>query len=168
MKNKKDFPLIIALSIPALTFAWIVLNTYLPILFVHPHTNFLFFRGNENSIDKYSFQGGQLVEQYRKYPNGDYQYYEPKIFIHDVKRNKTREIFIEEARRLNLNNQRKSPDGFEVAYGSGFYESPFFSGQEGQYLKKQNYAQKLNIDQKGISNRDVYRDFRFLGWIMGE
>ena len=83
------------------------------------------------------------------------------------KKNEAKEISFADAQNLDLDSNVKSPDDFEVVYGSrgdGFF--PFFWGggtdYNARYLKGHNVSKKLNLQLNGGS---YYNNFRFIGWI---
>jgi hypothetical protein len=121
--------------------------------------------------DQYSVQNRKLVRNEIQRPEN--QIYQPprevKLYIHDVAKNESKEISFEEAQNLNLDSNTKSPDGFEVVYGSrGEGLFPFFFLSERDYntlyLKGRNVSKKLNLQLSG-SYYNYYDNFRFLGWI---
>lgn len=168
---KKNITLVVGVSIPILMILFVAGSIYLPGLFVQPKFNFLYVSGNDYyyyNQYQYSVQNGKLVRSERQRPEG--QTYPPerevKLYIHDVAKNESREISFEEAQNLNLDSNTKSPDKFEVVYGSrgdGFF--PFFFWSERdyntQYLKGHNVSKKLNLQLSG----SYYNNFRFIGWI---
>jgi len=172
---KKNITLILGISIPILMILFVAGSIYLPELFIKPHFNFLYVSGDDsyyyyNSGYQYSVQNDKLVKNEIKQPEN--QNYNPprvesKLYIYDVAKNEAKEISFTEAQNLNLDSSVKSPDDFEVVYGSrdsGFF--PFFWGggtdYNARYLSGHNVSKKLNLQLNGSS---YYNNFRFIGWI---
>lgn len=170
---KKNITLVLGISIPILMIVFVAGSIYLPGLFIKPHFNFLYASGDDYyyySQQRYSVQNGRLVKNEIEQPEN--QTYnspqgESKLYFYDVMKNKSREISFEEAQNLTLDSNIKSPDDFEVVYGSrgdGFF--PFFWGggvdYTTRYLKGRAVNKKLNLLLNGSS---YYYNFRFLGWI---
>jgi len=175
---KKNITLIVGISIPILMILFVAGSIYLPGLFIQPKFNFLYVSGDDYyyyNQYQYSVQNGKLVRREVQRPKN--QIYQPlqevqevKLYIYDVAKNESKEISFEEAQNLNLDSNTKSPDGFEVVYGSrgdGFlpFFFPFFFLSERDYntlyLKGHNVNKKLNLQLSG----SYYNNFRFIGWI---
>jgi hypothetical protein len=67
---------------------------------------------------------------------------ESKLYIYDVTKNEAKEISFTETQHLNLDSSVKSPDDFEVVYGSrvdGFFPLLFWSERDynSRYLSGQ-------------------------------
>ena len=95
--------------------------------------------------------------------------YTDRIFLHDTKKNESREITIEEAKTLTLNSLLTSPDGVTVSgnYSNGSDFSPFGGSRSsfGYYLTKGRSQSNLNL----INNADQYYrqdNFQFIGWVL--
>lgn len=170
MEIKKNLSLILGISIPILMILFVAGSIYLPGIFIQPHFNFLYVNRDDYYYgQQYAVQNGRLVKNEIKQPeNGNYNppRGEPKLFIHDVVKNESKEVSFEEAQKLDLDSNIKSPDGFEVVYGSrGGAIFPFFfypgTDYNSRYLKGRNVSKKLNIQL----SESYYYNFRFLGWI---
>ena len=171
---KKNITLVIGISIPILMILFVAGSIYLPGLFIKPHFNFLYVSGDDsyyyNNGQQYSIQNDKLIKNEIKQPeNSNYTppRVESKLYLYDVTKNESKEISFSEAQNLNLDSNLKSPDDFEVVYGSrdsGFF--PFFWGggtdYNARYLKGHNVSKKLNLQLNGSS---YYNNFRFIGWI---
>jgi hypothetical protein len=168
---KKNTTMIVGISIPILMILFVAGSIYLPELFVQPKFNFLYVIGDDYyyyNQYQYSVQNGKLVGSEIQRPEN--QIYQPprevKLYIYDVAKNESKEISFEEAKNLNLDSNTKSPDGFEVVYGSrgeGFFPFFFWSERDDntRYLKGHNVSKKLNLQLSG----PYYTNFRFIGWI---
>lgn len=169
---KKNITLIIGVSIPILMILFVAGSIYLPGLFIKPQFSFLYASGDNYYYgqQQYSVQDGMIVKNEIKPPE-DNTYNPPreetKLYIYDVVKNESRKVSFEEVQTLNLDSNQKSPDGFEVVYGShgdGFF--PFFFWSETdyttRYLKGNNVSKKINLQLNGSH---YYNNFRFLGWI---
>lgn len=169
MGSKKNISLIVGIAIPILMIVLIAVSIYLPSLFAPaPQFNFIYVtEDNYGQNFQFAVENGVLVKREVKYP----EHYTPKdarLFIHDVMKNTDQEITFEDAQKLKLDSLLKSPDGYEVVYGSsdyGFF--PFFYGgsdYNAMYLKGHNTSKKLDL-QSSTDGRYYYRNRRFLGWI---
>ncbi|PIW67536.1 MAG: hypothetical protein CO036_02520 [Candidatus Omnitrophica bacterium CG_4_9_14_0_2_um_filter_43_12] len=170
MSSKKNISLIIGIAIPIFMIFLIAISIYLPSLFAPaPQFNFLYVTEDSYGQNRqYGVENGVLVKYEVKYP----EHYTPRaarLFIHDVSRNTNQEVSFEEAQKLKLDANVKSPDGYEVVYGSsgyGFFPF-FFSGgynYNTMYLKGHNASKKLELESSN-DGRYYYRNRRFLGWI---
>ena len=170
MGSKKNISLMFGIAIPIFMIILIAASICLPSLFAPaPQFNFLYvIEDNYGQNFQYGVENGMLVKHEVKYP----EHYTPKdarLFIHSVLRNTDQEVSFEEVQKLKLDSRLKSPDGYEVVYGSreyGFFPF-FFSGgydYNAMYLKGHNTSRKLEL-QFSNNGRYYYRDRRFLGWI---
>lgn len=165
---EKNIPLILGLSIPILMILFVAGSIYLAGLFVQPKFNFLYATGNDYYYGRYySVQDSRLIKNEVEYPG----YYkgnrtEPRLFIHDVVKNQSKEISFEEAQNLTLNSNSQSPDGFEIDCGRR-PQSIFFIIIDSshdcstRFIKGHNASKKLNLQLSGN-----YYSFQFLGWII--
>ena len=178
MKTKRNISLIIGLAIPLVMIVLVAASIYLPGLFApSPRFNFLYVLGDDYyQGQQYVVEKGKLIKREVKYPEHYTPYYPytpgvARLFVHDVVRNESREISFEDAQQLSLNANIKSPDGFEVVYGSsgdGIFPLFFFHDTDYStvYIKGHNASRKLNL-QAGTTGGYYYyyNRFRFLGWI---
>ncbi len=171
MGSKKNISLIIGIAIPIFMIFLIAISIYLPSLFAPaPQFNFLYaIEDSYGQNGRYGVENGVLVKYEVKYPKPYMpEHYTPRaarLFIHDVSKNTDQEVLFEEAQKLKLDANVKSPDGYRVVDGSrdyGFF--PLFSGRHDytMYLKGHNTSKKLELE----SSNDYYsRNRHFLGWI---
>ena len=172
---KKNITLVLGISIPILMILLVAGSIYLPGLFIKPHFNFLYVSVddsyyNYNNGQQYSVQNDKLVKNEIKQPeNPNYNppQGESKLYLYNVTKNESEEVSFSDAQNLNLDSNIKSPDDFEVVYGSrGDSFFPFFWGSgtdyNARYLTGHNVSRKLNLQLNGSS---YYNNFRFLGWI---
>ena len=169
-EKRKNIPLIVALSIPVLMIVLIAISIYVPALFIKPTVNFVYSTGGDYCYqNRYSVKSGKIVENEIKKPednNSCRNYREARLFYYDVQHNMSREISMDEAVKLAVDDSIKSTDGFEVVSGSGSSDIFFFSGSSyyDKYLKKGAYNRRLNI----VGPTSSYYDFKFIGWVKGE
>mgnify|MGYP001613554980 CR=1 FL=1 len=187
---KKNFAILLAFLLPILLITVVALSTYLPSLFISTDYNFVYASCTdgrdyypyycENYLQKrYSVKDNKLVltpvdltQDSNKDGVADFkQNYTARIFLHDTKKNESREITLAEAEALNLNNLLTSPDGVTVSsnygYSGGVDFFPFGGGRSsyGYYLVKGKGKSKLNL----INNSDQYyyqNNFQFIGWVL--
>lgn len=171
MDVEKNIPLILGLSIPILMILFVAGSIYLPGLFVQPvqpKFNFLYAIGNDYYYGRhYSVQNSRLIKNEVEYP----EYYkgnrtEPRLYIHDVVKNESKEISFEEAQNLTLNSNFQSPDGFEIdcerrAQVIFFIFIDSSRDCSTRFIKGHNASKKLNLQLSG----NYYR-FQLLGWII--
>ena len=190
---KKNFAVLLAFVLPILLIVIVALSTYLPSLFLSTHYNFIYTACTDDSYNyypyycnnylqkRYSVVNSKLIESSVDLTvdsnkdgipdfNGKYI---SRIFLHDTKKNESREITLEEARLLTLNNLLTSPDGVTVSSnysynGGGDFFFLFGGGGRssyGYYLTKGKSKSKLNL----INSSDQYyyqNNFQFLGWVL--
>src|SRR3989344_4964180 len=137
---KKNFAIVLAFALPIVLIAIVALSTYLPSLFISTDYNFVYTSCTdgreyyypyycENYLQKrYSVVENKLVantvdltQDSNKDGVADFkQNYTARIFLHDTKKNESREITLEEAKLLTLNNLLTSPDGVTVSANSNY------------------------------------------------
>lgn len=171
--NKRNLPLIIALSIPFLMIVLVAAFIYLPGSGQKPQHNFLYATGNNYAYgyeNLYAVRNGQLEEN--TFPQPDPNFPKPiypkpgdvQLYIYDVASGQSTEITFEQAKQLQLDPSNMSPDGFEVVSGN-FNGGLFFGGagdSNHQYLRGHNRSRQLNLKLSGPYS---YSNFQFLGWI---
>jgi len=189
---KKNFAILLAFILPILLIIIVALSTYLPSLFISTSYNFIYTSCTDgknyhypyycdNYLQKrYSVVNNKLVinsidptqdSDNNKIPDIN-ENYTARIFLHDTKKNESREITMDEAQMLTLNNLLTSPDGLTVSSnynytgGGDFF---FFGGggysSYGYYLTKGKNKKKINL----INSTDQYyyqNNFQFLGWVL--
>lgn len=174
MTTKKNVSLIMGIAIPICMIVLVAASIYLPGVFSPPPKfNFLYVM-NEDYYEsqQYFVENGILVKREVTYPNAPRGTPSvARLFVHDVAKNESKEISFEGALKLHLDPNVKSPDGFEVVYGSrgaGIFPL-FFSSSEDYntlYIKGHHANRKLNMPSRGTGRYSYYDGrFRFLGWI---
>ncbi len=185
---KKNIIVILAFLLPITLIIVVALSAYIPSLFVSTDYNFIYSSCNIPS-DYYPYQCDNYLQNRFSVvnnklvvnpidPNQDSdkdgvrdikENYNARIFLHNTEKNESREITIEEAQNLSLNNLLTSPDGITVStyYDRGADFFPFFGSNSsyGHYLIKGNGKSKLNL----INHDDRYyyrNNFQFIGWIL--
>lgn len=184
---KKNFAIVLAFVLPIALIAIIALSTYFPSLFLSTNYNFVYssctdgtnyypYYCNNYLQKRYSVVNGKIVvnsidpaQDSDKDGVPDInENYTARIFLHDTKKNESREITLEEAQSLSLNGLLTSPDGVTVSsnYDRGADFFFLFDGGSsyGYYLTKGKSRSKLNL----INNDDRYyyrNNFQFIGWV---
>jgi hypothetical protein len=161
MKIRNNESLIIGVSIPILMIVLTILSIYLPTLFAPvPKYNFIYVIGDNLYSKQYDVEKGVIV----KYKVKKYARMTPKdaqLFIYDVSGNIDQEVSFEDTQQLKLDTRTKSPDGYEVTFGSnknGKYDYNTL------YLKGHGTCKRLEL-QSTTDNKYNYRNLRFMGWI---
>jgi hypothetical protein len=187
---KKNFAILLAFILPIGFIAVVVLSTYLPSLFLSTSYNFIYtsctdgtnyyYSHNCNNYlqKRYAVVGNKLVannvdptldSDNDKIPDIN-ENYPARIFLHDTKKNESREITFEDAQVLTLNNLLTSPDGVTVSShydrsGGDFFIFDGGSSSYGHYLTKGSSRSKINL----INSTDQYyyrNNFQFIGWVL--
>ena len=167
MDVKNNIPLILGLSIPVLMILFVAASIYLPGLFIQPKFNFLYATGEDSYYnDYYSVENGRLIKHEIGYPKYSTSPTEPRLYIHDVAKNESKEVSFNEAQKFALNPSSQSPDGFEIECGSRTYGMFLIFIDSGgdcstRFIKGHNTSKKLNIQLPG----NYYYRFQFLGWV---
>lgn len=187
---KRNFAILLAFVLPILLIIIVVLSTYLPSLFVSTDYNFIYtsctdsrnysfpYYCNDYLQQRHSVVGGKLVvnpvditRDSNKDEVPDFgANYTARIFLHDTKKNESREITLEEAQMLTLNSLLTSPDGVTVSSNYSYGGGDFFifgggHSSYGYYLTEGKSRSRLNL----INNTDRYyyqNNFQFLGWVL--
>jgi len=174
--------------LPVTLVAAVALSVYVPSLFLSTKYNFVYSSCTDN-INHYSYQCGRYLQKrysvagnrlivntadpYQDLNNkgvpDNSENYTVRIFLHDTKKNESREITLEEAQSLTLDGLLTSPDGVVVSgnYNNGGNFFFLFSGggaSYDHYLTKGKVRYKLNL----INLDDSYyqSNFKFIGWVL--
>jgi len=185
---KKNFALLLAFILPVILIVIVALSTYLPSLFLSTNYNFV-YSSCTNGTNYYSYRCDNYLQ--KRYsvvdsklvindidPTQDSdnngtpdinENYTARIFLHDTKKNESREITLEEAQTLTFNSLITSPDGVTVSssYDRGADFFLIFDGGStyGYYLTKGKSKSKLNLINS--NERYYYRNnFQFIGWVL--
>jgi hypothetical protein len=186
---KNNFAMVVAFSLPVLLIVAIALSTYLPALFISTDYNFVYSSCTDGTNNYYSYRCDNYLQQRYSVVNGQLvvndvdpaldsdndgipdakEGYTARLFLHDTQSNQTKEITLEEAQSLTLNELITSPDGVSVSshYDRGADFFFVFNGGStyGYYLVKGNTKSKLNLINE--NSRNYYRDnFQFIGWVL--
>ena len=170
--KRQNISLIIGLSIPVAMILFVAIAINGPRWFsnVEPATvNFLYVTGQQDPYVAYSVKAGRLAVTDNTPENmtGQVQY-PTHFFIHDVTVNKSREIQLDEAKRLFLDGGVRSPDGFSISDGRrrGWFIFGYGRYNGDRYLVKESYSEKLDLEMDSGSN-NYYWNYRFIGWVTG-
>lgn len=187
---KKNFILLLAFLLPILLIAIVALSAYVPSLFISTNYNFIYTACTDgNNYYRYScdtylqkryvvvdsklvVNAVDITQDLNKDGVPDFKEgYTDRIFLHDTKNNQSREITLDEAKTLTLNNLLTSPDGVTVSGkynrngGSDFFIFGGGSSSYNYYLVKGNSSSKINL----INSTDRYyyqNNFQFVGWVL--
>lgn len=185
---KKNFAIVLAFMLPVVLIAIVALSTYLPSLFLSTNYNFVYssctddrnyYRCNNYLQKRYSVANNKLVvndiDPAQDSDNNGIpdinENYTARIFLHETKKNESREITLEEAQTLSLNGLLTSPDGVTVSshydrgVGDFFFIFDGGSSSYDYYLTKGKSKDKLNLINR--DDRYYYGDnFQFIGWVL--
>ncbi len=169
---RKNITFILGISIPIAMILLIAASIYIPGLLIQPKFNFLYTIDDNypyNGQQMYSVVNSKLINNEIEL-SGIRDYNPPrnksKLFVYGVTNNIGQEVSFEQALKLNLDPNLKSPDGFEIVNGSqggGGFPFFFYPGTDynTKYLKGHNVSKKINVQSSELN----YFTFRFVGWI---
>lgn len=170
--KRQNISLIIGLCIPVAMIVFIAIAINGPRWFsdIEPATvNFLYVTGQQDPYLAYSVKDGRLAVTDNAPENmtGRMQH-SPHFFVHDVTTNKSREIQMDEVKRLMLDGGVRSPDGFTISDGRrrGWFIFGYGRYNGNRYLVKEGYSEKLDLESDSGSN-NYYWNYRFIGWVTG-
>lgn len=172
--NKKyNISLIIGLSIPVAMVLFIALAINGPRWFstVEPAKfDFLYTTGQRNRFASYFVADGRLKEKVKSGSETANPTTSNPVhfFIHDVSENSNREIQLQEAMQLMLDNSLRSPDGFTIETGrrSDWLIFGYRPDYKSRYLMKDRHGEKLELESNN-SSYNYYWNFQFMGWVTG-
>ncbi|MBI5529995.1 MAG: hypothetical protein HY918_00650 [Candidatus Doudnabacteria bacterium] len=169
--NKKNLPLILALSIPIIMIIVLAMAIYLPGWNKKPQHNFIYATGDNAYYygqTKYQIVDGYLRQNPQPATTTD-PYYKPvnvetRLFLYDVNSNTASELTYEQASQYRLDSSQTSNDGYKVERGN--YNGDFLFGSNSNdynswFIKGHNRSKKLNMK---ITSNDYY-GIQFLGWV---
>ncbi|MBX4205417.1 MAG: hypothetical protein KW788_04545 [Candidatus Doudnabacteria bacterium] len=159
---KKNWPLIIGISVPILMTVLVALAIYLPRLYNHPQYDFIYMTG-DYYYNGYRVENGKLLEVPQLVSDPMLKYspvQQTKLFYYNMQTNQSRELTYAEARNYNLDTQDTSPDGYQITQGNYGGDLFFSHSDYGVYIKGHGLGKKLNL-----STGNYYYNFRFLGWV---
>ncbi len=158
--NLKDVILLFAVPIGVAVLAAIVV--YAPRLLAKPTYDFIYSVCDDYSCNyEFNVDSTGYVSQY----STNDKYYSGTSVLHyyDAKKDATRSLTYEEAKRYLLSTSSKSPDGYSLTREVNDSVFLFWSdGNSGWYLK--NGAKKKKVT---LSTNSTYysQDIKFLGWV---
>ncbi len=184
MDTQNKWPLYIAIGLPVIFIIGLIGVVYIPQLFAEqPKYDFVYITRNlsEPYGQTYTVEQGKIVKQYLP-PPIDYKSSEVKdyrsvllesIYLYDVETDKSRELTLEEAQALTIDQNPKSPDGyiFTTGQNNGGVVTEMFGGNRNynsRYLKNGFYSKQIYLTQEGNS-RNYYYDYNsngFIGWVI--
>ena len=187
---KRNFAILFAFILPIVLIIVVALSTYLPSLFLSTDYNFVYTSCTDGTNYYYSYNCDNYLQKRYSVVNNKFtvntvdpvqdsdkdkipdikENYAARIFLHDTKKNESREITLAEAEALMLNSLLTSPDSVTVSsnYNNGgdfFFPFGGNSSSYGYYLMKGRSKSKLNL----INSSDRYyyqNNFQFIGWVL--
>ncbi|HLC83807.1 MAG TPA: hypothetical protein VJI69_08245 [Bacteroidia bacterium] len=186
--TKQNLPIILAFALPIALIIVVSLVIYIPKNSVSTDYNFLYATCDDSSRYYYSYNCKSLLQKkytvtnnklvvntvapFKDY-NGDgildeVDTYQTRLFLHDSKKNESKEITLQESQSYNLHSLLTSPDSVTISYDyEGSYDVfPFYNGRSssGYYLTKGDGKSKLNLIESGRYYNE--NEFYFIGWIL--
>jgi len=172
MRNlKRHAPLFLGLAIPLGMIAFVAASIYLPGLFVHPHSDFVYTIGRDDY--HYNYESSYAVANARirtvaptNLISGETATPD-QIYIYHVATDTSEKLTFDQAQALSYSDDATSPDGFrlDTTYsGGGSFLFFFDSGSSNPVVVMTGHGlhKKLNIDLSGSSGGD---NFHRLGWV---
>lgn len=185
---KEHFAIVLAFLLPTVLIVIVAANIYIPSFLLSTDYNFLYVTCSTGTARYPYYCDNYLQELYvivdnklvirQVSPTRDSdkdgvpdidENYTAHIFLHDTKKNESREIVLVDAQSMTLDSLVTSPDGLIVKGERGRYTSlfPFFgsSSSYGYYLAKGDKKSKLHLAYDDDSY--YYRsNFHFIGWVL--
>lgn len=189
---KKNLTIVLAFGLPVVFIATVALSAYLPSLFLKTDYDYIyatcsgepFYSPDECQAyleQRYSVVDGKLTihevpdqrpldEYSRTYPDSAtyLRQRQSRLLLHDTQTNVSREISLEEAQQLTLNELLTSPDGvtFSAKYQEGTGSIFFYmSSSYNHYLTQGMSKQKQNLIEADTRSA-YYNNYRFIGWVI--
>lgn len=176
-EKKSNLILILGLAIPFVVIVLIAIVTLIPKSSIEAKHDFLYyFRDYKNSyclrdgiytVSKNKIKITDNIVQNDPNCKYDLETDPPKIYRYDVERDTFYQISLEDAQKLNIDNNTISPDGISVRrgdyYNAGIFE--IFGGVNRNNNRMTITDNKGNAEpiEIGFSN---YYDFIFIGWVI--
>jgi len=185
---KKNFIVLLAFLLPVILIVVVALSAYIPSFLLKTDYNFIYtscsdginrnlYSCNNYLNQLYSVENNKLAVNEinpKQDSDGDGvldidENYNARIFLHDTKKNESREVALEEAQGMMLNGLLTSPDGVTVSSdwdrGGDFFFIFDGGSSYGYYLTKGRSKSKLHLIN--ADDRYYYRDnFQFIGWVL--
>ncbi len=164
---KRNRALWLAVAIPVGMIVAVALSIYVPRLFVHPATDFVYVVGDTHQFgvdgSDYRVVDGRLTEAPLS-PDGPST--RGRLYRYDVRANRVQALTLDQARLLTLDPNLASPDGFRVSYadGSGNGLFPFGDGNDRPAVYLDGRSVRLRLDI-AVSRSYEPDGFRFLAWV---
>lgn len=177
MQNPSKKALWVAIGLPAAFLLFTIIAALAPIRFVRPAYNIIYTLDEGYPYEyRYENDNGRIVKRANPYPavkgeaNPDVVPYEPKLFIYDVKTEKSSPVTFDEAKNIKISPDVKSPDGYTLSYdGSGGDAFSFLFGGarydgDGFYISGKFASKKIMLSR--TSPYPGYARAQFLGWVV--
>lgn len=182
MDTQNKWPLYIAIGLPVLFIVGLICAVYIPQFFAKPpQYDFLYtvHISNDYYGQSYVVEKGKVVRRYLP-PPVDYKPAGAKdyqsttlesIYLYEVSKDKSRELSLEEAQTLTLDQNPQAPDGYMLtgAQTNGGVVTELFGGNRNysaRYLKNGFYSKQVYLTQS--SSKPYYygpEGINFLGWV---
>jgi hypothetical protein len=173
MQFRRNASLIAGILIPAAMLLFVAGAAVLPGLMMHPGYDFMYVSGDDHyrakrgrlpQIQRYKVEQGRLVlSEPEADVAPDYNMpRNPKLYLHDVAKNRSREISDAEAQKLSIDTARVSPDGYSVVQDqpNGLLSLLAPRNRNARYLAGRWLSQQLELETP-----NAYTQIRVLGWV---
>jgi hypothetical protein len=164
---KRNGAVWLAVAIPVLVVVAVALSIYVPRLFVHPTTDFVYvvddthYTGDSGA--DYRVVDGRIVEAPTA-PSGATT--RGRLLRYDVKADRAQPLTLAQAQALTLDPAATSPDGFSVVYtdgsGGGLFSFGGDSGNAAVYLDGRGVRLRLDLP---VGRSYESNGFHVVGWI---
>lgn len=173
MHLRQNIPLLVGLAIPVLMILFVAGSIFIPSMFIHPTYDFVYSEGSDyyNCRWTYEVKNGKyvrmpgIVDPYA--PDKTLRDCQIKLYRYDAQKDDSVEVSFEDVEKLALDDRPVSPEGFEIARGSGGGDFPFFYGGSSyndMFLRRGAVSKRIKLH--GTNNGYYYYDFRFIGWVL--
>lgn len=166
---KKNASLFIALSIPVITTLLIVVSIMIPKYLSKPPQIALLYASNRYEAPSTFQMIGTSVEEipaaYPSYQANPGPKVVSKLYVYDLKANTSRELTLDQSKKVSWKPIDKLPNNMEVKRGSSDFSFIFAQPNYQQwYLAGQGLAYPLTLSTTADPNSYYDYTIQFLGW----
>ena len=160
-------PLTLGIAVPFITLALLAVSIFLPRYFITPKYDFIYSgSGTSMAMGSYVMNGNEI--SYQDYgvagELSPIATTKPKLFRYHLATDRSEEISMEDANKLGLSADYKSPDGFTYSINYGDRMLSLFASSYNQKstvsIEGHGVQKKLDITSAGYSSP------QFLAWIV--
>lgn len=160
--------IVLLFSIPIAISLLAAAAVYIPRAFAKPSYDFIYsYCPDYQCRDSYSVGSTGTVQYSNQTHDSEFYTQSSELRYFDTGSRSYRIISLSEARRLNLINSSKAPDGYSLVQDSNSGGGFLFGGSYDESWQLENGWKKLPVDLG--SKQEYYdNDTRFLGWVKSD